>query len=263
VPDLEPLIRFWQALDARFAMVEPTWWGAVVSDPRFPAIWDVNYARVEVDDPGLGLADVEAASFPVLRANRARNAHTVVFHPEQVTGLLTEASTRGDELSWDTVMELAGDPPDVPAPVDVREVKVFDDRFWIRYRESLPEFDITDPEAIEQLVDLERTVLLPAGKRWFEIRDDTDRAVAYGSLVPLEGVGYVDHIVTFADARRRGYASAITRRIVQESRAMGQDRVYLLVERGSAARLVYERLGFVQVAEWASTLGPIARAGRP
>lgn len=255
--DLGPLLRFWQALDARFQIVEPTWWGAVVSDPRFPAIWDANYARVEVDDPALGLAEVEAASLPVLRASGARHSHTVVFHPEQVTGVLTGASSRGDELSWDTVMALEGDVPDPTTSADVREVMTFDRGFWERYRRSLPEFDITEGEAIEQLVDIEQTVLLPAGKRWFEIRDDGERVVAQGSLLALEGVGYVDHIVTYPEARRRGHASAMTARIIEEARAMGLDHLFLLVERGSRARSVYERLGFIEVAEWASTLGPL------
>jgi ribosomal protein S18 acetylase RimI-like enzyme len=257
--DLRPFMRFWRALDERFELVEPTWWGAVVSDRRFPSIWDVNYARVEVDDPSLSLADVEAALLPRLNASGARHVHSVVFHPEEVTGMLAEASTRGDELSWDTVMELRGDTAAATPSADVQEVEAFDRAFWDRYRESLPEFDIDDPEATDQLVEIEQIVLLPAGKRWFEVRDG-DRAVAYGSLLALDGVGYVDHVVTFAEARRRGYATAITRRIVEESRSMGMDDVYLLVERGSPARSLYERLGFVKVAEWASTLQAAARA---
>jgi hypothetical protein len=53
VPD--HVVRFWRSLDLCFGRVEPTWWGAVVTDARFPAVWDVNYARVDVaaGDPSL------------------------------------------------------------------------------------------------------------------------------------------------------------------------------------------------------------------
>src|SRR2546425_1106997 len=134
--DLEPFIRFWRALDGAFERVEPTWWGAVVTDRRYPLIWDVNYARVESDDPALTLAEVE------------------------------------------------------------------------------------------------RYVLLPFGKRWFGVREG-DTLVALGSLISHDGVGYIDHVVTFPQARRRGYASAIVARIVREARGSGAQRVCLLAESGS------------------------------
>jgi hypothetical protein len=53
VPIPHDLIRFWRALDGLFGAPETTWWGAVVTDPRFPTIWDANYARI--DRPVTGL----------------------------------------------------------------------------------------------------------------------------------------------------------------------------------------------------------------
>jgi ribosomal protein S18 acetylase RimI-like enzyme len=256
VADLEPLLRFWRALDARFERVEPAWWGAVVTDSRFPAIWDVNYARIETEDPALSLAEVETALLPELQRAGCRNLHTVVFHPEELTGLVAEASSRGDRLTWDEVMVHRGDPSEPMTAVEVEEVGTFDGSFWSRYRESLREFGISEEVAIEQLTEIERQVLIPAGKRWFAVRDE-DRAVSLGSLIALEGVGYIDHVVTFPEARRRGHARAITRRMMGESRAADQDPLYLLVEPDSGARSVYERLGFETITHIASTLRPL------
>jgi ribosomal protein S18 acetylase RimI-like enzyme len=253
---LEPLLRFWRALDSAFETVEPSWWGGVVADSRFPDIWDVNYARVETDDDALSLAGVESSLLPVMDRIGARHVHLVVFHPERLTTLLSEASTRGDRLSWDTVMELRGEAPDAPSAIEVEEIDPHDPSFWPAYRVSLGEFRITEQDAIRQLVDIERDVLIPAGKRWFAVRE-ARRAQALGSLMGMEGVGYVDHIVTFPDARRRGYAGAVVRRIAEEARRSNLDRLYLLVEPGADAIALYERLGFEAIGHIASTLRPL------
>jgi GNAT superfamily N-acetyltransferase len=253
VADLEPLLRFWRALDSAFETVEPAWWGGVVADSRFPGIWDVNYARVETDDAALSLGEVESSLLPVMDRIGARHVHMVVFHPEQLTALLSEASTRGDRLSWDTVMELRGEAPDAPSGIDVEEVDPNDPSFWPAYRASLGEFHIIEEDAIRQLVDIERDVLIPAGKRWFAVRE-ADHPRALGSLIGMEAVGYVDHVVTFPEARRKGYAGAVVRRIAEEARRSNLDRVYLLTEPGAQAASLYERLGFEAIGHIASTL---------
>ena len=65
-PIPEHVLRFWRSLDAMFGRVEPTRWGAVVTDRRYPAVWDANYARVDTDSAGLTLAEVEASLLPAL-----------------------------------------------------------------------------------------------------------------------------------------------------------------------------------------------------
>jgi ribosomal protein S18 acetylase RimI-like enzyme len=179
-----------------------------------------------------------------------------VFHPERLTAFLSEASTRGDRLSWDTVMELRGEAPEAPSPIDVEEIDPHDPSFWPAYRGSLGEFRITEHDAIRQLVDIERGVLIPAGKRWFAVRE-ARRALALGSLMGMEGVGYVDHIVTFPEARRRGYAGAVVRRIAEEARRSDFDHLMLLAEPGAEAVALYERLGFQAIGYIASTLRPL------
>lgn len=250
--DLGPLLRFWTALDDAFENVERTSWGAVVTDRRFPAIWDVNYARVESTDPSLRIAQVEGALRPALAKSRAAHAHLVIFHPEELTGLLSELGTRGDRISWEIVMEQVEAPPDDPGGVAVGEVSRFDGEHWRRYRDSIREFDVTDERTLDDLVRLERDVVNALGKRWFVVLDGA-RTMALGSLLVLERVGYVDNVVTFPEARGRGYAGAIATRIVREAHGMGAEHVYLLVDLDGPGRM-YERLGFRGVAQIASSL---------
>src|SRR3712207_1345421 len=213
--DLEPLLRFWRAQDDAFARVDGFWWGAVVSDARFPRVQEGNYARVETPQR-VRLAEVEGPLVPAMRRAARGRTHVVVFFPEDQTELLAEASTRGERLAWDLVMEHRGAAP--PAGADVRaEEARFDDVVATGHRASLRWFDITDASVVDELAAMEREVMIPLGRRWFVVRHDAE-PVAFAALLVLEGVGYVDNVVTFPEARGRGYATGLTASAVAAAR---------------------------------------------
>jgi len=96
------------------------------------------------------------------------------------------------------------------------------------------------------------------GKRWFGVRNSAGTVVSLAALVVLEGVGYLDNVVTFPEARGQGYASAVTARAIAEARTSGAEHVWLLAEPADAPVLrLYERLGFREVGKLAATRGPI------
>jgi ribosomal protein S18 acetylase RimI-like enzyme len=252
VADLEPLLRFWRAHDDLFERTEPRWWGAVVSDARFPAIQEPNYARVQTRQP-VRLEEIEDALVPAMRASGSERSHVVIFHPEDQTELVAAASTRGDRIAWDLVMVAPG--REVEPTGEVEEVSAFDASFWAVHRESARLFDVTDDSTLDQLQAMERDVLVPAGRRWFSVLDG-GRRIALAALLVLEDTGFVDHVVTFPEARRRGHAGALTRRLVSEAAALGADRTYLLAEPEGDAIRVYNRIGFERVTHLASWLAP-------
>jgi ribosomal protein S18 acetylase RimI-like enzyme len=253
VADLEPLLRFWRAHDDLFERTEARWWGAVVSDARFPAIQEPNYARVETLQL-VRLEEIEDALVPAMRASGSERSHVVIFHAEDQTELVTAASTRGDRIAWDLVMVAAGREVE-SSPGEVEEVSAFDGAFWSVHRDSARLFDVTDDGTLDQLQAMERDVMVPAGRRWFSVRDG-GRSVALAALLVLERTGFIDHVVTFPDARRRGHAGALTRRLVSEAAAMGAERTYLLAEPEGDAVRVYDRIGFERVTHLASWLAP-------
>jgi ribosomal protein S18 acetylase RimI-like enzyme len=258
LPDHVP--RFWRALDEQFGSVEPLWWGAVVTDARFPMIWDANYARVDVAAPDLRLAEIEDHLVPALRDAGAPVMHVVMFHPDEATSLLSELSSRGDRLGWDLVMDLAGEPP--PATdVAVTPLEGRDD-LWDTVADSLVLFGAEPGEALEQFRSLEREVLAPAGKRWFGVVDQHDRVQSVGALVVLGDVGYVDNIATFPPFRGRGLASAVTATLARDARRAGANHVFLLADPEAPAIVsMYERLGFASAGTLASARGPIPGTG--
>jgi GNAT superfamily N-acetyltransferase len=215
----------------------------------FPAIQEPNYARVETRQP-VRLDEIEDALAPAMHASGSERSHVVIFHPEDQTDLIAGASTRGDRIAWDLVMVTGGD---VEPTGRVEEVSAFDGPFWAVHRDSARLFDVGDEETLDQLQAVERDVLIPAGRRWFAVVDD-GRRVALAALLVLERTGFVDHVVTFPNARRRGHAEALTRRIVGEAKAMGSERTYLLAEPEGGAARIYDRIGFEPVTHLASWL---------
>jgi len=255
VADLEPLLRLWRAHDDLFQRTETRWWGAVVSDARFPAIQEPNYARVETRHR-VAIGEIEDALLPAMRAVGTTRSHVVIFHPEVQTDLVTAASTRGDRVAWDLVM--AASAREVEPAEHVEEISAFDGSFWALHRDSARLFEVSDEDMLDQLQAMERDVLIPAGRRWFSAVDG-GRHVALAALLVLEGTGFIDHVVTFPSARRRGHAEALTRRLLAEASAMGADRTYLLAEPGGDAVRIYDRIGFERVTHVASSLAPLDR----
>jgi GNAT superfamily N-acetyltransferase len=138
-------------------------------------------------------------------------------------------------------------------------VRSFDDVFWSAHRESARHFDVSDDDVLDELSALEREVLVPAGRRWFVVRDAGGVPVAFAALLVLEDVGFLDHVVTLPTARRRGYATALASRALAEARAAGADRTYLLAEPDAPAAELYARMGFERAGHVASWVSPITR----
>jgi ribosomal protein S18 acetylase RimI-like enzyme len=257
VPIPDHVYRFWRALDGLFSDVMATSWGAVVTDGRFPRIWDANYARVDVADRRLRATDIERDLLPALTRVGAETMHVVTFHHEQHTALLAELSSRGHRLGWDLVMDAAPRVAHDPSGPTVEKLAP-DEELWGSVGDSLALFGADPGEAIEQLRVIERDVLAPGGKRWFGIRDDRGTIVSLAALLLLEGVAYVDNVATFPEHRGRGYASAVTRRLMGVAAEADATRVCLLTDPDdTAVVMMYERLGFAAVGRLASTRGPM------
>jgi ribosomal protein S18 acetylase RimI-like enzyme len=257
MPVPEHIHRFWKALDERLFHAEPTWWGAVVTEARFPAISDLNYARIDAAAPDLMVREVADALLPALAEGGTDTFHVVSFSPEETTGLLVELSTLGHTLSWDVVMDLTTEPAVVPADVHVEPLDPGDE-LWSRVEESLALFG-NDPAASQQLRGIEEATFAAGHKRWLGVRDDEGVIVALAALVLLEGVGYLDNVATFPQARGRGLASSIVTRAIELAYEAGAEHVSLFADpdKGPVVRM-YERLGFREVGRLASTRGPVA-----
>jgi ribosomal protein S18 acetylase RimI-like enzyme len=245
----------WAALDGLAARVRPTPWGAVVTDPGAPDVWDLNYARVDAAG-SVRVEEIEDELLPALRGAGVTVEHVVSLAPEEHGTLFDTLKARGHGFGWDVLLERLGELGPV-SDVAVEEFSMGDEltsAFGDLLREG---FEVQPEAAIGQLVAFSRDVLDPAGRRWFGVRDTDGRIVAMGSMILLEGAAYIDDVAALPRSRGRGFASAIVARILDEADAAGAARVYLLAD-PAAPRVVamYERLGFREVGRLASTRGP-------
>jgi len=254
----ESFRRFWSAFDELAADVQPTSWGAIVSDPRSPDVWDTNYARVDAPRP-VTVEEVEDALLPVLRSSGVSVEHVVSLRHEAHRELLDALTARGHGFGWDPVMAHEERVPERNGAT-VEEL-VDPDELPTVVAAVLREGFAHQPDtAVDQLVRLDRDVMRPGGKRWFGVRDD-GRVVAAGTLIVLGEVAYVDDVATFPGFRGRGYATAVVTRILREAAAIGVEDVYLLADPDEPRVIaIYARLGFHEVGRLASTRGPTPAA---
>jgi ribosomal protein S18 acetylase RimI-like enzyme len=252
-----PVIRFWRALDDLLGSVQPTRWGAVVTDPGSPAIWDTNYGRIDADTAGLTVAEVERDLLPALARVGTNVHHVVAFDPDGARDVIASLSSRGHRLSWDLVMTCDTLAEPARAPIAVAAIEP-DDAAWGDVRTSLVDsFGVDEPAALDQLMRLEREVLGPGGKRWFGVRE-RGRWVSLAASLVLDGVGYLDNVATTPAFRGRGYASAVTAFAAREALAESAETVFLLADPDEPPTVkIYERIGFRAVARLASTRGTV------
>jgi len=250
------VLRFWRALDLLFARVVPTRWGAVVTDGRFPAIWDANYARIDAPTSDLTLSEVEGSLLPELQSAGAQVEHLVSFRPHVTQPLFRDLEARRHRITWDLVMDLGADPPE--GDHRMVEALTLGPELWSTLAQSLRLFGVDGHEAQRQLTTIERDVLTAEGKRWFGVRDGDGAIVSLGAVLLLGDVGYIDNVATFEHARGHGHASAVTSRAIRAAKEAGAAHVCLFADPDETAVVVmYERLGFRGVGRLVASRGPV------
>ena len=254
----EHVIRYWQAQDALLASNEPTWWGAVVTDARFPRVWDANYARIDRAATGLTMDEVALSLGPALRSAGAGTFHVVSFVSEHSTDLMTELIAAGHALDRDLVMDLDAELlPPVSRDIRIEPLSPGDE-LWETLSATFPLFGPDVGRADEELIRLESTVFGAEGKRWLGVRDRDGSIASIAAHQMLDGVGYIDDVATFPAARGRGLASALTLAACRTLLNQGAHHVWLMADPAQdAVRRMYQRLGFHDAGHLVSTKGPI------
>lgn len=241
----EPLLEFWLALSGLSPHFERTPWGTVIADSRFPMIWDANHAGIFEHHDEVNAEEIRAAIHPVLRKAGAVFEHAEFWDPPGRCPALDDLRAGAERHAADVVMvheqPSTVDPPEV---VTVREIRDPDADFWRRYSASRNMFGEPLPsDVVDQMDRRDREVMIPAGLRLFAASVD-GRSAGLANLLSLRGVGYIDNVVTFPEFRKRGVATALVTRLVDESLGRGDGAIHLLADEGQAPQQLYERLGF-------------------
>jgi ribosomal protein S18 acetylase RimI-like enzyme len=235
-------------------------WGTVITDSRYPLIYDANHAAVLEPSPSLTLAEIRAALLPALRRAGASHEHIEFVDIDEPPRARDELARELGHASHDVLMVYEGPHAEPRTDAVVDEMREPDEAFWTVYRETRDDFGETfRAEVVDQLVARDREVSVPAGLRIFA-GTIGGKVAGFTSLLSFGGTGYIDNVVTRPPFRRRGVASATVTRAVESALAGGDTAVFLFAEDGGKPQGLYERLGFRVQAKAIGFTQPLAPA---
>ena len=185
----------------------------------------------------------------------------------QVDGLIDNAIRLFQEKEYDCMFTLS--PLDRPTDLGERlerrgftegmlaSAMVYDPPTTPPFAESAAEIDISPDEEYDLWADVMcrgfghdqtmgevgRSVLIvPEVRRYLACVDGIPAGTTL--IYSQFGMGYVDHVATLPEHRRKGVASAMIARAVADSQAMGNRWTTLETTTGSNAEQIYQRQGF-------------------
>jgi GNAT superfamily N-acetyltransferase len=219
----------------------PLEWGSAIFHPEFPRWADLNTVRVEVPAPDL---DAERLGGAVERLQRGLGHRRIEVFDDATAwcldaGMTAQGYERGRSvlMGWD-----GGEPAPAPEVEQVPYAAVEPLRAeWLRDDPWAP-----DPETLAQGLAADRLTFATTPTRAYAVVED-GRPQAYGLLVDLGEAALVEDVYTTPAARGRGFAAAVVRRLVWESRISGHADTVLATDAGGPARFLYERLGFTSL----------------
>lgn len=244
MPLPDPILSCWYGMESLAETFDRTPWGVLISDPRYPTIYDANHAGILESAPGLELEEIRATLHPLLRRAGATHEHIEVMDASDPCPAVDALRAEQQRVTSDVVMRFQGNGAEPLSDATVEEVWASDADFWRVYRDSRNEFGETlSEEVVDQLVARDLEVFVPAGMRFFAGRIDGEIA-GFTSLIPGDGAAYVDNVVTLSAYRKRGVASATVTRALAAAEEQGIATVFLLAEENGDPQRLYERLGF-------------------
>jgi ribosomal protein S18 acetylase RimI-like enzyme len=247
----EPILSFWVASLELGPRVRHTHWGTIVTDPRYPRVYEANHASVLAPSPDLSLPDIRDELHPALKQAGASHEHIEFMDAAEDSPAMRELLASSGEHDPHVLMVYEGERPlgearalsNEPTGIRVVEVEQPDGSFWEHYRSVPNEYgEVLSDDVLDQMVARVQDTFGPAERFFVGSMDGAIAGIV--SVLNLEGVACVDNVVTLSAFRGRGVATATVTRAVSASLTAGAKAVSLLAEENSAAQRLYQRLGF-------------------
>src|SRR5438132_1248488 len=130
MPLPDALLSFWYEAESLAETCLRTPWGVVITDSRYPTIYDANHAGLLEEAPDLTLEEVRVTLHPLLRSAGATHEHIEVMDvsdPSPATDALRREQQR---VTTDVVMRHEGDGLKPQTDARVEEIASPDDSFW-------------------------------------------------------------------------------------------------------------------------------------
>lgn len=240
-------LAFENAIRDRLAdETEPFRWGTALFCSTLPAIYDVNFLRVDNPDEDMDAAALMAESDRLMDP-RGLKHRKVVVDDETIGASLAPAFTDAGYDVDRLLFMVHRHEPDRTAAVDVDEVVAeLHTRAKERFNREQPYFETDD--AIQQMNGLATRVFEVTDKRCFAAYVDGEIA----SVCELYSDGLtaqIEDVSTLEKHRGKGLATATVLRALHEANAWGHEMVFLVADGDDWPKELYSKLGFEGVGE--------------
>lgn len=240
--ELERALAFEKAFAARSAeRIVPSRTGHAYFNDSFPHVWYLNYLLV---DPAKDVDPGELAAEAELLHTDAGHSHRLIEIPDDTLGAHVERFFR--RIGWQVdPMVLMAYRGGGELAADTSQVDEVSREQLVAFREETARAQpwATSEEVVREVVAAGEVAARAGNSRFFAVQVD-GRPVAAAQLNSDGRIAEVDDVATLPAFRRRGYASAIVLRAVEEALAAGHDLVFLVAEDKDWPKELYTRLGF-------------------
>lgn len=243
--ELDRALAFQQGLRARCAeRIIPFRFGRAYFNDTFARVWDVNLLLVDSAtpvDPGELAAEAELLHTDAGHSHRRAE----VVHDSVGAGLERFFRRLGWRIDREAVLVYRGTGERAPDSSPVEEV-ARDDLLPLRLELARAEPWATDEGVVEEVVGAGALWERAGNARYFAVRAD-GAPVAAAELYSDGRTAQIEDVATLPAHRRRGHASAVVARAVEEALAAGHDLVFLTADAGDWPKELYVRLGFEEI----------------
>lgn len=225
---------------------EPFGWGTALFCPSLPAIYDVNFLRVEKPDEKIDAESLMAEANRLMEP-RGLKHRKVVVDDETIGASLAPAFKDAGYDIHRLLFMVHRRQPERMATVDVDEVVAeLHTRAKERFNREQPYFETED--AIQQMNGLATRVFEATDKRCFAAYVDGE--IASVCELYSDGVtAQIEDVSTLESHRSKGLATATVLRALHEARAWGHEMVFLVADADDWPKEMYLKLGFEGVGE--------------
>jgi GNAT superfamily N-acetyltransferase len=247
--DRDALLAFEVALDVAVCdEVHQESWGRLFLTASTPLIWDANWVAIE--ETGLSIEQVVAIGDDALGGEGL--GHRTIALLDQADGRRIGEEVESAAERWPRwevertryMLWRGGE----AGPTAAREAR-FEDIEGLRraLNTELMPTGGDGPEAVEQLLEIDRRYGGPGGDRWFVAPAEDPQAAC--RLLRADGIAQVEDVATLTPARERGYAKAIITAAIAAAQAAGDRTIFLTADAADWPQLLYSRMGFETVGD--------------
>ncbi|MEA2447640.1 MAG: hypothetical protein QOK47_1277 [Actinomycetota bacterium] len=240
-PDLKRIRRFLRHHQDASATRTQGWrWGTACSHEGLPRVYDLNFLRLEENDPAITVDALIAEADRV----QERLGHREIWVEDEQLALELEPGFKDAGWKVNRHVIMAHKRP-LDRDPDTSEVETVEEKqVWPSRAEFLRTYEwCRDDELVAQMHGAYRIWLSAGNGRDLAIQRD-GRPVSFAMLWSQGDTAQIEDVATLEAYRNQGMSRTVIAKALELARADGSDLVFLVADDEDWPKQLYEKLGF-------------------